>query len=431
MKNQRFTPKHTQHIANTDVLQKNCPFCSSEQTKKNGKNISGTQKMKCIECGKNYTLSLDYSDYYISTKDENCMHTGLDYVRLTAGKHCNPDVVTNPDLASYTDQKMQEIWRLYELLNHTNSSHYNIEFFGEQFAVSKVRAKQGEALHFTWQDHTIFQFLKPYEGPIRNSMNMRGQYWIIDVYGMFFSISSLSQGENTFFQLDTLKHLASLANVKYSTRIDFCIDIKGETVDDVVSRMRHKHKQTTIFKGDDDAIETYYIGKKTSENKYGVIRIYDKKKDIKAKKKQGMYADYMTTKEPITRFEVELRANFLNEIGFEAHHIFDYQKVMDAFNTFVNSKNIQTTLRFEGAGKVERNYREFKKASKTYWYAQFDKVVERVIMNGQIPLYDLVQHLISRWSKAYKKENIENTKPYTGTKFSIPKWRQDYDFEVA
>lgn len=414
----------------SEELAKRCPHCSSEALKKDGKNSSGSQRMMCTDCARRHTEKIDYSDFYISTKSEQCIHSGLDYLRLTAGKHCNPDLVINPDVASYTDLKMQEIWGLFELLNHTNSSHYNIEFLGEKFAVTKKRARQGEALHFSWQDHTIFQFLRPYEGPIRNGMNARGQYWIIDVYGMFFSIAALAVGENTFFKQEILQVFTSLANVKYATRIDFCIDIHGQNVDEVVKRIKHKHKDVCVFKGKDDLIETYYIGKKKSENKYGVVRIYDKKKDIIAKRKQDMYADYMTRSGSITRFEIEIRANFLNEAQFKAEYIFQPQKLMDMFNTYTNSANIQSSVKFDGASQIRRTYRQFQKASKSYWMAQYDKVVERVVMNGGVSGYDLIMHTAEKWGKAYSAAGIDIKLPYTGSKSFIPDWKKDYKFTI-
>ncbi|MBC9710079.1 MAG: hypothetical protein H9W80_12775 [Enterococcus sp.] len=43
------SPAPRQHLA------EKCPFCGSDNIKKNGKNASGTQKMRCHECGKIYT----------------------------------------------------------------------------------------------------------------------------------------------------------------------------------------------------------------------------------------------------------------------------------------------------------------------------------------------------------------------------------------
>lgn len=400
MSDKTFKQKKGEVHENSVELLNKCPYCDGKDTKKRGKAKSGAQRYLCNNCKKSFVDTVDYSDFYISTADENCLHAGVDYLRIAAAHYPDESYFDTLNINNdeekkeaydYHVRKFEEIWGLFDVLNDTNSSHYTLELFDDEIGVSLTN---GSYLKFMYNDHEIMQFHKP-TGVVGQAMNARGQYWVIDIYGMFFTLCGLSTKSYSIFNLKTLNFFCCLANINFTSRLDFCIDIAGLNVDEVVKKIKHKNKDICIFQGKNGKKETFYIGKKTSKNKYGIIRIYDKKKDIHAKNKHEFYPHYLNDERDVTRFEVELRANFLNECGFKPEDIFDEKKLMNLFNTFVNSKNIQTTMKFEGATKLKRNYRQFQKAAEQYWNKVFDRSVQRCVNNGPLSPWDLIGRLAS------------------------------------
>lgn len=87
-------------------------------------------------------------------------------------------------------------------------------------------------------------------------------------------------------------------------RADICIDLLID-INSIISRLDPDIQTENIFKKK-WKLETFYIWEKQKTNKRYLIRIYDKIRDIKKKKKYTLYSEYLSNKD-VTRVELEIR----------------------------------------------------------------------------------------------------------------------------
>lgn len=93
-------------------------------------------------------------------------------------------------------------------------------------------------------------------------------------------------------------------------RADIYIDLLMQ-IDHIISMLDPDIKTENTFKKN-WKLETLYIGENAKTNKRYVIRIYNKIRDIKKKKKYALYSAYLEHKD-ITRVEIEFRRELLRQ----------------------------------------------------------------------------------------------------------------------
>lgn len=89
-------------------------------------------------------------------------------------------------------------------------------------------------------------------------------------------------------------------------RFDIAIDVKKD-IKNILKNFKKLSQKWASFHWNTWELETYYIWEYQKKlNKWLLIRIYDKVKDIKKKNKQKLYSDYLN-QENLTRIELEFR----------------------------------------------------------------------------------------------------------------------------
>lgn len=119
-------------------------------------------------------------------------------------------------------------------------------------------------------------------------------------------------------------------DLKHCRRFDICIDLKINI--EILLKYFINYETWREYKKN-WKLETRYIWElKNSINKRQIIRIYDKNKDIIAKKKIKLYENYLTEKD-ITRVELEIRQELAKNISYK--NIFDNYLLFWIFKNYL------------------------------------------------------------------------------------------------
>lgn len=115
-------------------------------------------------------------------------------------------------------------------------------------------------------------------------------------------------------------------------RQDIAIDVL-HPIRKVLSHFAELKQAGTDFYDSQWDVETHYIWKyKKSQNRYKLIRIYDKLRDIKHNNNQEFYTDYLTHRD-VTRIEIEFRIELCKNVTYEQAK--DKQFIKDLFCTHI------------------------------------------------------------------------------------------------
>lgn len=144
-------------------------------------------------------------------------------------------------------------------------------------------------------------------------------YWIAFV--IFPELSEIIEFINTEIDVIWLR--------RFDLALDVLIDIK------YIHKNFNKLKQKgSIFFWDEWEVQTFYIWeKKKKNNRYKLLRVYNKKEDLLIKKRQRFYPDYLT-KDNVTRIEIEIRSELAKNCTLES--LLDRGYIFDMYLTYMN-----------------------------------------------------------------------------------------------
>lgn len=116
-------------------------------------------------------------------------------------------------------------------------------------------------------------------------------------------------------------------------RLDIAIDLK-QPLDQILNTVKTLSQKGADFYGSKWEIETHFIGaKKKADNRYILIRFYDKIKEIRHSKTQRLYTNYLI--EPhVTRIEIEFREETCKNITWQQATTQDY--LFNLFYSYIN-----------------------------------------------------------------------------------------------
>lgn len=188
---------------------------------------------------------------------------------------------------------------LFDKLDFDNSNYWELEdYIFTKNEVQKFKYK----IIFSKDNYSLFAYYKWIP------KSKKQPVWTKDYITIYSTAFKLMEYEEILYFLDFYFDL------KHCRRFDICIDLKIDI------------EQLTKYFNDFDTwreykkswkLETRYIWEvKNSLNKRQLIRIYDKFKDIVAKKKLKLYEDYLIEKE-ITRVELEVRQELAKNVSYQ------------------------------------------------------------------------------------------------------------------
>lgn len=227
----------------------------------------------------------------------------------------------------------------------------NIMFF-EEFTLQKSdKLKDYEfKIDFIHNDIPCFAF---YVGTKVNEYITTRNYF--KVYWNAFQVFELEiiiDFINTYLILDGVDRKK---NKKMHTmkRFDLAVDVLFP-IDEIVNKNFKKLNQKgTKYMGTEWELETYYIwAYKVRDNKNFLIRVYDKIKDIKLKRKQRLYPWYLQY-DNITRIEIEFRSQVVSFLDFE--ELLDTDKMFNLFIAYIKKHTkIFKNLKTQDVDKLKR-----------------------------------------------------------------------------
>ena len=187
---------------------------------------------------------------------------------------------------------------LFDTLDFDNSNYWELEDY--TFTKNEVQKFKYKII-FTKDNYSLFAYYK-WKPKWEKQWVATKDY--ITIYSTAFK---LMEYEEILYFLDYYFDL------KHCRRFDICIDLKID-IEQLIKYFNNFDTWREYKKS--WKLETRYIWEvKNSLNKRQIIRIYDKFKDIVAKKKLKLYEDYLIEKE-ITRVELEIRQELAKNISY-------------------------------------------------------------------------------------------------------------------
>ena len=159
-----------------------------------------------------------------------------------------------------------------------------------------------------------------------------------DYFKVYWSAFQIIELNEIIDFIDTYIELDYVDSIKWNKtntlkRFDLAMDLKKNIWKDILKQFWELKQTWKQYFWDKWALETYYIWEYLAKfNKSFLIRIYDKIKDIKKKKKQKLYPNYLLEKD-ITRIEIEFRVEVLR--FFDLHQLLDRSFIYDLFIMYI------------------------------------------------------------------------------------------------
>ncbi len=131
---------------------------------------------------------------------------------------------------------------------------------------------------------------------------------------------------------DIIGFIHSEMQVHKLRRFDLAVDILFDIKE--VHKVFNKTKQKwSIFFDDNWDVQTFYIWeKKKKNNRYKLLRVYNKKDDILVKNRQRFYPDYLK-KDNVTRIEFEIRSELAKNCSLDS--LLDRRYIFDLFLSYI------------------------------------------------------------------------------------------------
>jgi|GEM_PF-7027503 len=260
-------------------------------------------------------------------------HFGLDYMTLNLGL-----------LSSYpqTPKGISFLNSIFDLPhNTTNASEYNSFVWGassEEVNLQFSSLGKDQVIYVYRGEHKIMSLRK-----ISSNSNMpptaKGRYQFqINFYGAFFA---LVRSGDFIFQDYWHPFLSDIqdGHIRHSlSRVDICADIENADVKSIQRSIKQKGRMKASSELEIDDLtgipETVYFGSKSKDWK---ARIYNKTKEISAKHKGDLYADYVTS-DCITRVEIELHSKPCQEYSITLNRCLDLGFLLGVYEKHLSNR---------------------------------------------------------------------------------------------
>jgi hypothetical protein len=202
-----------------------------------------------------------------------------------------------------------------------NSNVRLVAWHGQEFQAVYSRHKTGAQLMFSspaWEPGLpLFRVVQVHDmGAIKTVR------YTLDFYGAFFS--------SPFVPL--LEKMALSISGGQLSRVDVCCDTTGTPMEvrSSIVRTAFRHQSVLGENPQTGYYETLYLGiPSLTRNPRHLIRIYDKKADLQAKKKLFTLPEYASQPE-VTRVEVQVNNMSIRAFGWDISRCFDH-KFLTAF----------------------------------------------------------------------------------------------------
>lgn len=204
---------------------------------------------------------------------------------------------------------------LFDKLDFDNSNYGEIDDYTfTKNEVSKFKYK----IIFTKDNYSLFAYYKWIPRSEKQPV------WTKDYITIYSTAFKLMEYE------EILWFLERYFDLKHCRRFDICIDLKV----DIEELLKYFNDYNTWREYKKSwKLETKYIWEvKNSLNKRQLIRVYDKYKDIVAKKKLKLYEDYLIEKS-ITRIELEVRQELAKNRSYK--DVFDNSLLIWIFKNYL------------------------------------------------------------------------------------------------
>ncbi|MEI7511000.1 MAG: hypothetical protein WCJ84_02465 [Candidatus Peregrinibacteria bacterium] len=403
-----------------EMGRKVCKNCGKAM-KKNGKEKSGSIRYRCNTCGKS-----EVTEKMLSI-EKDVIHYGIDYLRLTCPLYSNDkklekafpkdcrkvihddgghpfgveqvnliDLYTKkekyvepPKYSYHTEidfsviNKMEHsydfapeiLFRLIPLLDRDNKNEATVNFLCYEWKVSRM----GDFYQFRYDGEQIFAFRVIQESEKRrNNLDTETTYLRFDFYGTPFALGRMGAFGITNFLKDFGKQFPQ----KRVTRLDYCMDFKNKTVQEIADHFFARGTASSTYWDKDQNAETMYYGEyQNRKNKRQLTRLYDKKKQARENGLQHLYLEYMAF-DDVTRFEIEIRSAMLREYEFQFDWIFDEQKMLGIFKNCCQNSYKDFKIDLEKIKKVKLSKKAGRKALETYFTSRIVKPWEGALRCG-------------------------------------------------
>lgn len=300
---------------------------------------------------------------------------------------------------------MLEIFGSYrDELEFTNVEYWKMNASKiEEFTVTRFKIHNYlYKVEFKLQNTPIFAFYK------WNRLDPK-HFWTIKTNDYFCFYGSAFHILGEIWVLEIIDRFWIRVRFDCIRRFDLCMDIPFHTTE-VYETFWEIKPIKTLFYWTNNEVETFYIGaKKTTENKYALIRVYNKLKDIHRNGKEEIYSHYYQYGR-MTRLEIEIRRELARNTTLEELFVPDNQ--MDIFLThfskytklFANfSYNKESLFR----KKETKNWDDMASLDKERRVKMFFSYAERIwIVFGVCPIQLLFEKNICLPSTIEKIEKL-------------------------
>ena len=179
---------------------------------------------------------------------------------------------------------------VFEILDFDNSNYSELdEYIIEKHEVPRFKYK----ISFKKDSYTLFAYYKWI------SKSESQWVWTRDYITIYSTAFKLYEYEEIAYFIE------NYLNLDKCRRYDICMDLNLNITELLNSEFKVQ-KTGTEFKKSWKIETRYYWELKNTKNKRQLIRVYDKQKDILAKKKVWLYKDYLIH-DNVTRIELEIR----------------------------------------------------------------------------------------------------------------------------
>ena len=252
----------------------------------------------------------------IKNIEEHIFHFGLDHLEIYA---------TSKDELLMTSDEVEKICGYYIRRVSVEKYLYKIIFYKDKYDYENNKNHLFAYYKWIW------------------TLSIPTRDYII-IYSTWFRL--ISEDKILFF-LDQF-------NLLQTKRFDIAVDILKD-IQEVLNTFKEINQKSAVFNWTKWEIETLYIWeKKYSKNKRQLIRVYDKIKDIRNKKKNEIYANYLVN-EPITRIEIEVRSELAKNVYFL--DLFNNKILLRIFKNYIHKHcNIFDELPWEKITLYKKKY---------------------------------------------------------------------------
>lgn len=132
---------------------------------------------------------------------------------------------------------------------------------------------------------------------------------------------------------DIINFINSEMNVNKLRRFDLALDVLIN-IKNIHNSFNKLNQKWSIFFDEEGNVQTFYIWeKKKKNNRYKLVRVYNKKDDILIKNRQRFYPDYLK-KDNVTRIEIEIRSELAKNCPLDK--LLDKDYIFNLYLTYMD-----------------------------------------------------------------------------------------------